>query len=339
MRRSTILIFTANIFLCILFVMAGCTKPSEKSARTKVKFEEQKQTVKLALKFVPNDSTTYKVIKDADNSLTWESPDANKPKGFTGGHTGSKSEITFTQQIQSVDDEGNAVAKITIKQLRYLRTVKNEVTIDFDSSRQQDQQEPLSKLIGLSYTMEMTESGEVSKIIDANDARAAVIGSETADKMAASFLSDEAIMERHEIPALPEKDKNQLRAGNDWSLIKSFFFTMMGTKTYEKIFTLKEVEDVDNHRIAIAQMQAVPSAERARELNEEQSASFFANMSDNTETYTGELKLDLTNGKIEEYREKLNTEWLIVDPNPKEGELPAALKIGAVRSYSIEKID
>ena len=336
---NKILIFTANIFLCILLVIAGCAKPAEKSVQTKVKFEEQKRTVKLALKFVPNDSTTYKVTTDADNSLTWESPDANKPKGFTGGHTGSKSEITFTQQIQSIDDKGNAVVKITIEQLRYQRTVKNEITMDFDSSRQQDQQEPLSKLIGLSYTIEMTASGDVSKIIDANDARAVVKGASTTDKMAASFLSDDAIMERHKVPALPETDKNQLRAGNDWSIIKSFSFAMMGTKTYEKIYTLKEVEDVDNRRIAIAQMEAVPSAERARELPEDQTASFFANMSDNTETYTGELKLDLTNGKVEEYREKLNTEWLIVDPNPKEGEPPAALKMGAVRSYSIEKVD
>jgi hypothetical protein len=339
MRHSTILIFTANVFLSILLVIAGCAKPAGKTARTKVKFEEQKQTVRLALKFVPNDSTTYKVTTDADNSLTWESPDANKPKGFTGGHTGRKSEITFTQQIQSIDDKGNAVAMITIKQLKYLQTVKNEITMDFDSSRQQDQQEPLSKLIGLSYTIEMTESGDVSKIIDANDARAAVKGASTTDKMAASFLSDDAIMERHKILALPETDKNQLRAGNDWSIIKSFSFAMMGTKTYEKIYTLKKVEDVDNRRIAIAQMEAVPSAERARELTEEQTASVFANMSDNTETYTGELKLDLTAGKVDEYREKFNTQWLIVDPNPKEDEPPAALKMGAVRSYSMEKID
>ena len=62
-------------------------------------------------------------------------------------------------------------------------------------------------------------------------------------------------------------------------------------------------------------------------------------MSDNTETYTGELKLDLSAGKVEEYRENLTSEWLIVDPNPKENEQPSALKMTAVRSYSIEKID
>ena len=339
MRHNEILRVTASIVLCILFLTVGCTKPAEKPAQTKIESEEQKQTVMLALKFIPNDSTTYKVTTDADNSLTWEGIDSNKPKGFTGGHTGRKSEIIFTQQIQNIDDKGNAIAKITIKQLKYLLTVKNDITMDFDSSRQQDLQNPLNKLIGQSYTIEMTASGEVSEIIDVNDARAAIKGTSAADKTAVNFLSDEAIMERHKIPALPASDKNQLRTGDNWSNIKSFSFTMMGSKAYEKIYTLQEIKDVDNRRIAIAEMQAVPSAERAKELHKEQSASFFANMSDNTETYTGELKLDLTNGKVEEYREKLITEWLIVDPNPKEGRQPAALKMGAVRSYSIEKID
>jgi hypothetical protein len=349
MRQSKILVFTADIVLCMLLLTAGCTKPAEEPAQTKVESpktapakiesEEQKQPVKLELKFAPDDSTTYKVITDADNSLTWEGIDSNKPKGFTGGHTGRKSEITFTQQVQNTDDNGNAVVKITIRQLKYLLTVKNDITTDFDSSRQQDRQNPLRKLIGQSYLIEITPSGKVSKIIDANDARASVKGTSAAGKTAANFLSDKAITERHTIPALPSADKSQLSTGDNWSTIKSFSFTMMCSKAYEKIYTLKEIQGVDNRRIAIAQMQAVPSAERAKELHEEQSTSFFANMSDNTQTYTGELKLDLTDGKIEEYRESLITEWLIVDPNPKENEPPAALKMGAVRSYSIEKID
>ena len=233
MRQNKILGVITNIVLCMLLLTAGCTKLAEESAQTKVESEEREQAVKLAFKFVPDDSTTYKVITEADNSLTWESTDANKPKGFTGGHTGRKSEITFTQQIQNADDKGNAVANITIKQLKYLLTVKNDITMDFDSSRQQNRQHPLSKLIGQSYTIEMTASGEVSKIIDANDARAVVKGTSAADKTAANFLSHEAILERHTIPALPAVDKNQLRTGENWSSIKSFSFTMMGSKTYE----------------------------------------------------------------------------------------------------------
>jgi hypothetical protein len=349
MRQSKILDFAAAIVLCSLLLTAGCTKHAEEPAQTKVKplktspakveSKEQQQAVKLALKFVPDDSTTYKVTTEADNSIIWEGTGSDKPKGFTGGHTGRKSEITFTQQIQSTDDKGNAVAKITIKQLKYLVTVKNDITMDFDSSRQQDRQNPLSKLIGQSYTIEITASGEVSKLIDANDAQAAVKDNSSAKKFADNLLSLRAIRERHTIPALPATDKNQLSIGEDWSSIKSFSFTMMGSKAYEKIYTLKEIKDADNRRIAIARMEAVPSAEKAKEMHKEQSASFFANMSDNKETYTGELKLDLTAGKVEECSENLTTEWVIVDPNPKGGQQPAALIMTAVRSYSIEKID
>ena len=347
MKQIRIFVFAASFVLCVLLLTAGCTKPAEKSAQTKVeppkttpaRVKSEEKAVKLALKFTPADSTTYKVTTDNDNSVIWESADPNTPKGFTGGHTGRKIETTFTQQIQSTDDNGNAVAKITIKQLKYLAKVKDDITMDFDSSRQEDRQNPLSKLIGQSYTIEITSSGQVSKLIDANDARAAVMGDSAANKTAASLLSPVAITERHTIPALPASDKNQILTGENWSSIQNFSFSMMGAKEYEKIYTLKEIKDVDNRRIAIARMEAVPSAENAKELHKEQSAAFLANMSDNTETYTGELKLDLTGGKVEEYRENLTSEWLIVDPNPKKNEQPAALKMTAVRSYSIEKID
>jgi uncharacterized protein (UPF0218 family) len=229
--------------------------------------------------------------------------------------------------------------KITIRQLKYLTTVKNEIVTDFDSSREKDKENPLKKLIGQSYTIEMTASGQVSRLIDANDARAAVGRVSAANMTAANLLSLKAITDRHTIRTLPDSDKNQLNAGENWSSIENFSFDMMGSKTYEKVYTLEEIREMDNRRIAIARMQAVPSAEHAKELYKERSASSLANFSDNTETYTGELKLDLTNGKIEECREKLITEWVIVDPNPKENEQPAALKMAAVRSYSIEKID
>lgn len=346
MRRCRISGITANIALCILLLTVGCTKePSQtkiepqKIAEDKVESEKQKSTVKLALNFAVGDSTTYRVITENDKSVEWESSNPDKPKGFTGGHTGNKIETTFTQQIESADGKGNAVARITIRQLKYQTTIKNEIVTDFDSSIEKDKDNPLSKLIGQSYTIEITASGRVSKLIDANAARAVVGSTSAAEKTAANLLSLKAIMERHAILTLPDADKNQLRTGEQWSNIKNFSFDMMGSKSYEKIYTLNEIEDVENRRIAIARMEAVPSVENAKKLHEEQSTAFFANFSDNTETYTGELKLDLTNGKIEECHEKLTTEWVIVDPNPKENESPAALKMAAVRAYSIEKID
>jgi hypothetical protein len=339
MKQIRIFGFAASFMLFLLLSVVGCTKPAEKPVQAKVKSEEQTSAVKMALKFKVGDSTTYRVISETDKSVEWEGTDSNKPKEFTGGHTGNKTEMTFTQQIQSIDDKGNAVARITIKQLKYVTTIKNNVVTDFDSSSGKDKDNPLSKLIGQSYTIKMTPSGKVSGIIDANEALAAVGSNSADDKIAAGLLSLKAITQRHTIPTLPDADKNQLRMGDTWSSIEDFSFDMMGTKSYEKIYTLKEIKDVDNRRLAIAQMQAVPSAENARKLQEEQPASFFANFADNTETYTGELKLDLTDGKIEECNEKLAVEWVIVNPKPKENEPPAALKMGAVRSFSIEKVD
>ena len=349
MRQIGIFGLAARLVLFVLLLTAGCTKHAEEPAQTEVEpqktaaaqveSEEQRPAVKLALKFTPADMTTYRVITENDKSVDWQGPHPTKPKGFTGGHTGNKIEMTFTQQIQSTDDKGNAVVRITIRQLKYLTTIKNEIITDFDSTSEKDKDNPLSKLIGQSYTIEMTPSGQVSRLIDANDARAAVGSTPAAGKTAANLLSLKSITQRHTIPTLPDAGKNQLREGENWSSIENFSFDMMGSKSYERIYTLEEIKKVNNRRIAIARMQAVPSAEKAKELHKEESAAFFANFSDNIETYTGELKLDLTNGKIEECHEKLTTEWVIVDPNPKDSEQPAALKMAAVRSYSIEKID
>ncbi|MHC4425814.1 MAG: hypothetical protein ACYSYV_06940 [Planctomycetota bacterium] len=309
------------------------------TVKTQVEPEGEKPPVKLALKFAPEDSTTYKLIIEADKSVKWDGPTPEKPTGFTGGHTGNRMEMTFAQQIQSVDDKGSATAKITIEGLKYLAKVKDNVVLDFDSSREKDLSNPLSKLIGQSYTIEITGSGQVLKATNVGDARAAVKGGSSAHRTAVRLLSVDSIKERHTIPALPAAGKDQLRTGDNWSSVKSFSFDLMGSKAYEKVYTLKEVKDIDNRQIAIARMDAIPSAEKAKELHKEQGAAFVSKMFDNTETYAGELKLDLTGGKVEECHEKLVSEWVIVDPNPKDEQQPAALRMTASRLYSIERVD
>ncbi|UCC96598.1 MAG: hypothetical protein JSW66_12220 [Phycisphaerales bacterium] len=330
---------TKGIAVCVLFMTAGCGDLSRKPAPAASKPDEQGPLTRLALKFAPGDSTTYRVTRETDKSVEWEGPASNRPKGFTGGHTGSKIEMAFTQHIQSADGAGSAAARITITQLKYLATVKDHATMDFDSSREKDLSSPLGKLIGQSYIVELTASGQVSKVIDATEARAAVMGDSAAHKTASNLLSAETIKQLHAISPLPAADKNQLQTGQTWSSLESFSFDLMGAKAYEKIYTLKEIREVENRRIAIARMEAVPSAEMAKELHKEQNAAFFSNMFDNTETFTGDLKLDLTDGKVEQWSEQLLTEWFIVDPNPKDPQQPAALRMTATRLHSIERTD
>ncbi|MFH1716873.1 MAG: DUF6263 family protein [Planctomycetota bacterium] len=350
MQRIRICGAAASCVIFILFVTAGCTDLSQKPAGTQAKTQqasedkvepaEQSGPVELALKFAAGDSTTYRVIRKSDKSAKWEGPVPTEPKRFPGGHTGNRVEMVYTQQIQSIDDEGNAAAKITIKELKYLAKVRDNVTLEFDSSKEPDPTSPLSKMIGQSYTIEITPSGQVSRVIDAADARAAVKGVSKAHEVADALLTEDAVKELIGIPALPAADKNRVLPGGTWSNIESFSFELMGPKSYERIYTLNEVRKIGNRRVAIAAMNAVPSTEQAKELHkEEESATALSRMFDNKETYTGELKLDLTSGKIENCREELMIEWFFVDPNPKADERPAALRMTAELSYSIERVN
>ncbi len=381
MRQAKICGFAVSAIICVLLLTASCVDSTKETTTTEIKLqdttkirvepeetieakvereeaterniepeeivkaevepEEHKPTIKLALKFTPGDLTTYKVTKENERSVIWGGPLTDKPKGFTGGRSGNSIEMTFIRRIQNVDDQGNAVAEITIKGLKYLAKVKDNIVLDFDSSREKDRNSPLFKLIGQSYTIKITPSGQISKVIDVSGARAAVEGSASDNKRAARLLSDEVIKDQHSIPALPGSEKNQLRTGENWSSIKTFSFDWMGSKTYEKIYTLKEIKDIDGRRIAIVEMNAIPSSEKAKELHKKQTTGFFSQMFDNPiETYTGQLKLDLTSGKVEKYFEEFRSEWIAVDiMSPEENKEPDTLRMGATRLYRFERID
>lgn len=333
----------ATAVICSLLLTAGCAPLAEEAAKPEVELEKPVPEAAIApaatltLKFTPQDLTTYKIITEQRKSVSWE---GSIPAGtdLKGGQTGNKIEMTFTRQIQSVDDKGNAVAEITIERLKYLSIIRDNTVLDFDSSREKDKNSPMANLIGRSYTIEIAPTGKVTEVIDVKQAQAAFKGSSSADKAALTLLKPNVIKERHGTLVLPDADKNQLRTGGKWSSIKTFSFGMMGSKSYEKIYTLKEINDTDSHQFAIVEMNTIPTLE---EQLDKEVASGFSKMFDNIETYTGRLKLDLTAGKVEKYFEKLQSEWIAVDPSAgqKDDKEPAALKMTATRLYRLEKID
>lgn len=360
MKQIGIYSCAATAVICMLFLAAGCAEPSGDAARTEIESRqaspaevEVKKTdeigveveakkpgpaVKMALRFAAGDLTTYRVALENEKAVQWEG-EAQRPKDFTGGHTGNKMEMTFDRQIQSVDDRGNATAKITIRALKYQATVKSKVLLDFDSSSRRDPNSPLSKLIGQTYTIDITPSGQVLKVSGTGDALAAVEGSSLENNVAGRLLSPEAIREQHTIRTLPPVGENLLRTGGNWSSVKRVSFDMMGAKSYERVYTLEEIEQADGRQIAVAGMEAFPSVGSAKQLQKEQATGIFSQMSDNIEQYGGQLRLDLTEGKVERSDENLMVEWFIVNPNPKPDEPPAALRMTATRLYSLERID
>jgi hypothetical protein len=336
--------------LCSLLLAAGCAvtpketpvaqqKPPQTQpapAPTPQPTPPSEQMVTLALKFEPGDSTTYKTVTEGKRSVIYEGSLAKDP-ALKGGETGDVVEMTFTQEIQSINDRGNAVAKITIKKLKYTAEVKSDTVLDFDSSRDEDQSSPLARLIGQSYTIEITPNGEVTEATDLKDAQAAAKGNPTAQRL----LQADQIKQRHAVPGLPAPAENKVRVAQDWSSVKTVGFGMMGAKSYEKIYVLKEIKDENGHRDAVVEMNAIPTAESPDELPGQEPAGPFSKMFDNVETYTGRLDLDLTAGKVRKSYEKLQSEWLVVDPmaKPNSGKEPDSLRMTAVNVHSLEKVD
>ncbi len=311
-----------NAVVCLLALAAGCG-----------------QTATLALRFNPQDLTTYKITTEAEDSIKYEGS-LLKNAALEDKCNHNRLEMTFSQQVQSTDDKDNALVNITIEGLKCLIIYQNNSVLDFDSSRENDSNNPLKRLVGQNYTIQIAPTGKVVKVIDTNEARIRLRPSSLPSSQRALMLfSDDAIKKRHTVQALPANDRNKLHIGSNWSNINTFSFRQMGSKSYQRIYTLKKIKNINNRQLAIIEMNAIPTSGTVQELQEEQPMGLFSNMFDNIETYTGQLRFDLTAGRIEKYLEELQTEWIIADPKPKDDEEVGLIRMRAVRSHSLEKVN
>jgi len=292
------------------------------------------EAVELGLKFHVGDTGTYKVFIEADKSVEWEGPPGSKPTAFSGGHTGNVMEVTFTQTVKSLEAQGNATAEITLKALKYQQKVKDSITMDFDSANEADRGQPLGQILNQSYTVLLAPDGGLVRVLDAAKARAAA-----SDPAAQALLSDSAIEERHSIAALDTGKSRSVAVGQTYSNVRTLNFGMMGAKAYERVYTLKEVQDANGVKVAHVQMDAVPSTQGAQQMASEQTVAFFAKMFDNKESYSGSMQFDVDTGTVRQYTETLKSEWMAVDPAAPPDQQPDALRMTALRSYRIQKLD
>jgi hypothetical protein len=296
--------------------------------------------VELGLRFEAGQSALYKVTTESQKSVEWEGKASTKPKAFQGGQTGNRVEITFEQRVERVDEDGDAIVAITITALNYMGRVRNQVVLEFDSEREQDQGNPMAALVGAGYKVEMSAKGAVLAVIDAEQTRELVRGDTPAHQTAQKLLSRDAIQHRHALPPLEVVEESTVRPGQRWSSNKAFSFGVMGGKTFERIYTLQRVETGDDRRVAVVEMKAIPAVTTAEQVQQQQAASMFAQMFDNTNSYVGRLELDLAVACVESYTEELRSEWVAVDPAAAAGEAePAALRMGEMRTYRLERVE
>jgi len=234
----------------------------------------------------------------------------------------------------------------------------NKVVLDFDSARPADSENPLAALVSKSYRVKMSAQGQVLEISNVEPVRQALQGILPGHRVAARLLSDDEIRNRHEIVTLSALKDRQVRPGQTWSSIRTFSFDDLGAKTYERVYTLKQVGSgqlsvpsaqtpADNRQLttdnsqgrqAVVEMKAIPSAALAEELHKRQAANPFAGLSDNTDSYEGRLVLDLDRGQVREYVEQMQNEWVIADPAAVQAGRPAAIKMAARRLHRLEQV-
>ena len=323
---------------CVIFAWGCAPQAGLEPGKKTAKFPRP-GSIKAALKPVAGQQNSYKVTTYARRNIKWQGS-VPKKEAFEESSTEEQVEIGLTQHIQSVDPNGKAVAKVTIDSLKYLSVVKNRTNIDFDSSRQSDANSPLAKLIGQSYTIAFGPDNYVSSVLDLTQAQSLVSGRTAADRAGQNILSAEAIMERQMALMLPQTGEEYLKPKDKWSRVKTFSFGMMGAKSYEKIYTLKETRTADGHQIAVIDMNAIPTSETEQGYSSPQAKTDFPKMFDTNDTYTGDGVVDLTAGCIVGYRENLQASWITAFPpdaksDPNE---PVVLRMTATRNYSLEKI-
>ena len=285
----------------------------------------------LSLKFSPDHTTAYKATSEVIRSYRFEQPNFGKLKEEQNEDL---IEMSFTQTIQSVDADGNATARITINALKVDIIKKNKTKLSFDSQNEKDQNAPMAKLLGQSYTIKITPSGTV-EVLDTKKAIAAVT-SKYEKGVATLILNSNNVANRHGVPALPKNQTTGLSVESSWSNLVPPLPDMFAPKSYEKTYTRTAIDDT----IATIQMNAGESADPAEGVQPNM-LNALAKMFDNTDDYTGTLKIDLATGEVLKSDETLVSISLMQEmpenADPEKG--PDTLTMQFIHRIQLEKLD
>ena len=289
----------------------------------------------LALKFAPDQAVTYKSVHMFRKDYLFDQPTEKKK---TEKVTEVTTEMTYEQRVTDIDSAGNATAEITIKALKYLNTSSGVVQTDYDSTKKADSTNALTKLIGGTYIIKLSPSGQVTEVRDIESLRTAVKSGKDS-RIATGLLNNERIERCHEILALPDSKKCTLKTGDTWSRVVGSPKGVLIPKTYEKTYTVKGITDT----LATVEMNALPTGKQADA--ESQAASdaigMFGNFFESHDTYKGQLRIDTETGKILKYHEKLKAEYTAIDMPKGEDKAqePDVHKLAFTQMYSTELLD
>ncbi|MBW8016771.1 MAG: hypothetical protein FVQ82_11335 [Planctomycetes bacterium] len=295
----------------------------------------------LAIKFNPDDISTYKVGYQTKQSVILDMAADTK----TGDQYTSKNvDVTFTQEIQSINDDLTALAKITIMDIMFNTKDNKGASFSFDSRKDEDRKRPLNAIIGKSYTINISTDGRVT-LADATDIRKVRVSGTTERRVAESLLTEAEIIKRHEIH-LPNKEISTISRGRGWSKVVWSHPKVMAVKSFEKNYVLKSITD---DGIANVTMTAYETDKIAD--GQPPKPGLFALLAksfDSQEKYTGQMQIDLESGKVVKWSETCDAAYIITQEDlsksfnkgsGKSKDDSASLKMSLLHTISLEKLD
>ena len=264
------------------------------------------QTADLSLQFAPEDVTAYTVSTEVIKDFRFEQPNLGKLR-----EEQTKTAITmdYSQKTAGIDENGVATIEITINGLSVDMVNKNEQKYAYDSENPKDKNSPMGKLLGKTYTYQITKDGNVTNV-DVTDAKNA-IRSGYERKIADSLLDEKAVTERHQIMALPEDESESIAVETSWSQLVPSPPGLLSPKTFEKSYTLSAVETRDGANVATVSMVAAESADTLKGADLAAGGmGMFAKMFDNEDDFTGTMIFDLDAGKVLSLEETLISTYI-----------------------------
>jgi hypothetical protein len=291
-------------------------------------------STKLALNFAPNKTVSYESSSSMIKDVEFDQPSLKKNKK---DQTSTVVTVKFDQTVTAVGTDGTATADVTIKAIQCKMVNKNDVRYEFDSASEKSKADPLNGIIGQSYRIAINPDGTV-KVVDAAKARAVTVSGD-GQKLAEKILSDESIIERHQLP-LPAADKNVIAAKKSWTKVAASPPGMLAPKTFNKTYTL---DQLGKDNVAVVTISA---KENLTQKPEGQKASanelgFLAKLFDNKDEYKGKLIVNLSSGVVNDYEETLISSYLAQD-KPKDAAAdvaPDTLIMRLTYSLSLKKIN
>ena len=278
------------------------------------------------------DVANYKVVQETTKEVSFEQPSLNKSKIDT---TQSIVSMTFTQSATELANDGSMLFDINIKAVKIFSKGQKGVNIDYDSQKEADKSNEITKLIGKSYKIKIAPNGKADAV-DVADARKASNSREVK-----ALLSDETIADRHSIVAMPEEGEAKISKKSGWSTLGSTPKGALQPKSFEKVYTLGEVKDTPQGKVATIDMLANETNKQVKGLDSAGGLGVMANIFDSTSTYTGKLEYNVTTGKILSYSENLISEHVAAEEprggDPAKG--PDVLTMRFISTYSIEEVE